>query len=297
MDTPEFLVWAIEYGCPIRGFQDGSDPERTERQLRAARAVSDARRAGRVFEGLCIDPPSGFRIDEALAIYGGPTAVEQVCGSCRANATAQTGAGSLAGCYGIVPLPFDPSPVHAAVERGIELAYPGVDWSGLFPVTTPRWYGLWLKSPLAAEFSLALLRVLQAAPIEDHECRAAVKELLVGINTAFDADCRLHVCLYPRGHVAGAWWRLAPHCPRCKAEWPAAHAQLCRVCSYGGHPASDRKRHARGNRPYFPLDRLLGTERAAEFLRRYEAYRKQQESLDREQSPLPPVPPDNRPAD
>ena len=42
MNTPEFLIWALEYACPIRGFQNGSDPERTERQLRAARAVSEA---------------------------------------------------------------------------------------------------------------------------------------------------------------------------------------------------------------------------------------------------------------
>ena len=71
MDTPEFLVWAIEHTCPSADMQDGSDPERTERQLRAARAVSDARREGRVFEGLCVNPPDGFRIDDALAVYGG----------------------------------------------------------------------------------------------------------------------------------------------------------------------------------------------------------------------------------
>jgi hypothetical protein len=282
MDTPEFLVWAIEYACPIRGFQDGSDPERTERQLRAARAVSDARREGRVFEGLCVDPPNGFRIDEGLAIYGGQAEVKQACGNCPANAIQQLNAASLAGCYGIVPLPLDPSSVHTAVERGTEIAYPGIDWSGLFPVTTPRWYGLWLESPLEAEVLLALFLVLEASPIEDRNCRTAVNELLVGINVAFNAGCRLHVALYPRGHVAGPWWRLTPHCPRCKAEWLDARSQLCCACSYEGHPAPDRKRHARGIRPYFPLDRLLGAERSAEFLSRYEAFRKQQGSPDRE---------------
>jgi len=297
VDTPEFLVWAIEYACPIRGLENGSDPERTERQLRAARAVGDARQQGRVFDGLCLDPPNGFRIDEALAIYGGPTVVEQACGHCPANAIENLYAASLAGCYGIVPLPLDPSPVYAAVERGIELAYPGALWSGLFSATSPRWYGLWLQSPLAAEILLSLFRVLEAAPIEDHICRAAVKELLVGINTAFNAGCRLHVSLYPRGHVAGPWWRLAPHCPRCKAEWRGSHLQHCRVCNYEGHPAPDRKRHARGNRPYFPLDRLLGAERAAEFLSRYEAFRAQRVSMVPEQSPPPPVPPNNPLAD
>ena len=41
MLTPEFLLWSLETRCPIRGLEDGTDPERTERQLRAARAVSD----------------------------------------------------------------------------------------------------------------------------------------------------------------------------------------------------------------------------------------------------------------
>src|SRR5262245_14654978 len=109
MDTPEFLVWAIEYTCPIRGSQDGSDPERTERQLRARRAVSEARRCGRVFEGLCVEPPNGFRVDEALAVYGGAKAVERACGECPANAMAEMEAGALAGCYGIVAMPEDPS--------------------------------------------------------------------------------------------------------------------------------------------------------------------------------------------
>src|SRR5204862_6701031 len=86
MDTPEFLLWALEYSCPIRGFQDGSDPERTERHLRAARAAGDAGLEGRVFEGLCVSPPSGFRIADALAIYGGLSAIEQACRDCPANA-------------------------------------------------------------------------------------------------------------------------------------------------------------------------------------------------------------------
>src|SRR5437868_3516487 len=100
MDTPEFLVWAIEYTCPIRGQQDGRDPERTERQLRAARAVSEARRDGRIFEGFCVDPPNGFRIADALGIYSGLDVVEQTCGSCPANGVKESA--GLAGCFGLL---------------------------------------------------------------------------------------------------------------------------------------------------------------------------------------------------
>jgi len=99
VDTPAFLVWAIECSCPVRGFQNGSDPERTERQLRAARAVSDARREGLVFEGFCVNPPNGFRVDDALAVYGGVAAVECACAGCAANALAHASHESLAGCF------------------------------------------------------------------------------------------------------------------------------------------------------------------------------------------------------
>src|SRR6478752_1969051 len=101
ISTPAFLLWAIEYSCPIRGFQDGTDPDHTERQLRAAIALNAARREGRVFEGYCVAEPLGFRIEEALAIYGGLEAVERTCGSCPANALARNWRRAVAGCVGM----------------------------------------------------------------------------------------------------------------------------------------------------------------------------------------------------
>jgi hypothetical protein len=273
VDTPEFLVWAIEYTCPIRGSQDGSDPERTERQLRAARAVSEARRDGRVFEGLCVEPPNGFRLDEALAVYGGAEAVERACDECPANALAEDEADALAGCYGIVAMPENPSAVHDAVERGIGRAYANTDWSELCAATTPRWYGLWMGSPLRAEQLLVRYRVLEAAVIEDEVTRDGVRQLLTGLNVAFNADCRVHVAMYPRGRVEGTQWQLVPHCPRCKASWNDVDPRHCNTCGYDGYPAPDMKRKARGSRPYFPLERLLGKEAAEAFLLRYEAFR------------------------
>jgi hypothetical protein len=294
MDTPEFLIWAIEYTCPIRGHQNGSDPERTERQLRAARAESEARLEGRVFEGFCVEPPDGFRITEALAIYGGLEAVKQECAGCPANALAELASETLAGCYGIVPLPDDPKPIHDAIERGIEAAYPGMDWSELCCVTKPRWYGLWLDSPLSAEQLMVCFLVLTNAPIADERCRAAMRELQTALNAAFNAGYRLHVQLYPGGHVAGGWWLLHPHCPRCMAQWRKAAGRQCECCGYVGHPAPERKRRARGRRPYFALERLLGAEHAAQFLFRYQVFRRQRESMGPAQSPRCEGQPDSR---
>jgi hypothetical protein len=292
--TPEFLLWSLETRCPIRGLEDGTDPERTERQLRAARAVSDARREGRVCEGLAVDPPNGFRIADAMALYGGEEAARRECGGCPANVRARDE--QLAGCYGLVRLPDESAKVHAAIEHGLDRAYGSVAWENLCPVTSPRWYGLWIESPLYAKHLQVRYNVLAAAAIDEPICREGIADLIVALNVAFNAGLRLHVRLYPPGRVEGTWWRLVPHCPRCKAPWTAA-TQRCPICNYVGHPASDKKRRARGLRPYFPLDRLLGAEQATEFLVRYQATQARRESADPPPAQPPRAPPDSPPAD
>jgi hypothetical protein len=272
ISTPEFLIWTIEQTCPLRGALDGSEPGRIERQLRAARAVSEAERDGRVFEGLCIDPPCGFRIDEALTIYGGEAAARRACGNCPVNALAETDPAGLAGCFGILALPDDATEFHAAIGRGI------ADRSRFFPNTRPQWYGLWLSRFHEAETLRNLFLVLQAARLE----RPSVGDLLMALNTSYNLGSRLYTQLYPPGQVEGPWWRLAPHCPRCKAVWNDCGRGECPVCGYDGHPAAEKKRHARGRRPYFPLARLLGSDQAAgEFLKRYENRAMQTQSPDR----------------
>src|SRR3954466_13708392 len=91
MPTPEFLVWAIERHCPLRQIAGFADPERTERHLRALRAYSDASAQGRIFEGICVEAdanPSqryatcGFRVEEALTLYGGLESAATACGEC-----------------------------------------------------------------------------------------------------------------------------------------------------------------------------------------------------------------------
>lgn len=291
MDTPEFLIWAIEQVCPVRGLMDGSDPERAERQLRAARAVSDARRERRVFEGLCVDPPGGFRIADALQVYGGLAAVEAACRACTANVLAAGGAPVLAGCFGYVPLPLDARPMQEVLERAI------TEKSRQAIGTSPRWYGLWLESPLGGERLIDTGLILDAA-LQDERCRySAVLEFRSALNSAFQSGARMHVKLFPRGSVANGKWRLVPHCQRCKAEWTAAGSHRCVVCGHAGRPAADQPRMARGKRPYFPLNRLMGELPAAEFLVRYAASRTQPESPDQAKNRPPPAPPDNPPAD
>jgi hypothetical protein len=253
----------------VRGFQDGRDPERTERQLRAARAVSDARREGRVFEGFCLDPPTGFRIEEALRIYGGERAVEENCSVCPANALARFDPATLAGCYGLVTLPNNSRPVHDAVEQSIATIDAQCRIGQLFPISTPRWYGLWMESPLAGARAGAVAKILSGAMHAEPAADQSFDELIGALEYAAATSRPLHVRHYPPGQVTGPWWQLVPHCCRCHASWNDASARKCTACGYIGHAAREKKRHARGRRPYFSLDRLIGEQAAAELFARF----------------------------
>lgn len=243
--------------------------------MRAARAYGEARREGRVLDGVCVDPPHGFRISEALAIYGGEAAVATECLHCPANVLADANSAAVAGCYGLLPLPEDPAVVHEAIEQATHAAYGSINWSLVCPATQPRWYGLWIDSPLWAEHLLVRYLILSAAVIKDATCRRAVAELLLAFNVAYEANVPLHVRLYPRGRLEGNWWLLVAHCPRCKAAWHDERSRRCSVCGYAGNAAPVKRRRARGRRPYVPLSRLLGTDEAAAFLVRYEVFRRQ----------------------
>lgn len=161
--TPAFLAWAIESRCPVRGGEDGQDPQRVERQLRAARAVGDARRHGWYFtdpnasdqaSGLVVradqdGSPQGFWVAPALSVYGGLHAVEAACRNCPVHVLGQKEPLALAGCYGELPFPDRHDRWHAAVEVA-------ADRQGCRPllarwrrITRPLWYGLWCDSPLA----------------------------------------------------------------------------------------------------------------------------------------------------
>jgi hypothetical protein len=267
VDTPPFLLWAIESTCPVRGLQNGSDPERTERQLRAARAVSDARREGRVIDDLCVEPPFGFRVEEALSIYGGSIVVEQACRGCPANALLHDDCGTFAGCFGIVPLP-DERLIHAAVEPAIRQVAT-VEYDRLFRRTDPIWFGLWMNSPLDLERVRSLLAIMKSAAVPE-PMAAAFRQFQSGLQSAVVSKQSVHVALYPRGRVEGTWWRRIPHCPECKAAWDDLRSRECAVCGFHGSPAPEKKRHARGRRPYRPLEQIVGTEQAKALLARYQ---------------------------
>ena len=274
--TPEFLVWAIERRCELRQIAGCEDPERTERDLRTLRAYSEASVEGRVFEGICVAPPNAFQVEDALSLYGGLAAADAACRDCPANALRREDVNSLGGCFGMVGLPDDEKVVHAAVEGAIDRLNLRANVAANFPVTKPAWYGLWMRSPLNTSQALLLKSILTNAGAMESGYVESINQMILGLSAAYEHNLPLHVRLYPRGEVSGVWWNLVPHCQNCHAPWPESQGEQCQVCGYVGRPASPPKRRARGTRPYWPLERMLGKEKAAEFLVRYEVQRREQ---------------------
>ena len=211
-------------------------------------------------------------------MYGGLEAVESACGGCPANAIGHIHTEALASCYGVVPLPEDEGRMHEAVERAIERAGLAPEVERMFPATQPRWYGLWMHSPLNTEQAAIVERLLDWVAADEIGCREVLEEFRLGLQTANANGLRFHHALYPRGVVEGARWRMVRHCPVCRAPWLSTamnqgRPEACPTCGHVGHPAPEKKRMARGKRPYFPLDRLLGGESAKLLLARYAAWR------------------------
>lgn len=274
--TPEFLVWSLEQCCELRRIAGFEDPERTERHLRTLKAYSEGAIEGRVFEGICASPPHGFQVDDALSLYGGLTAAEAACRDCPANALRKENANSLAGCFGMVGLPNHEKVLHNAVDEAIDRLNMRANVAANFPVTKPAWYGFWMRSPLDAPRALLLKFILRSVGGSEPGYVKAISQMVLGLSAAYEHNLPLHVRLYPRGEVSGVWWNLVPHCQNCHAPWPESQDEQCQVCGYIGRPASPPKRRARGTRPYWPLERMLGKEKAAEFLVRYEVRRREE---------------------
>ncbi|MEX2025747.1 MAG: hypothetical protein WEH44_00580, partial [Pirellulaceae bacterium] len=262
MNTPSFLVWALARHCSLRQIADWEDAERTERLLRAARAYDAARAEGRIVEGVALAAGAdrevdaaqvlGFRVDSALELYGGVAGLQAACDECGANALRGHGGRQVAGCFGMWPLPADLEnfceQVESIIQRDPQIA--------TLSTTAPRWYGLWLHSPLASETASALAVLLRELQLTDAASAAGRDELLLALAISAAGQFPLHFRHYPPGQVEGPWWNLVPHCGDCQA--PLTGGGICRVCGQTTHPASPKKRRVRGQRPYYPLVRLLG---------------------------------------
>jgi hypothetical protein len=261
--TPEFLCWAIEHRCPLREMLPENNPEKVERQLRAARAVAEARSEGRVQDNRALseDGRLGFDIAAALELYGGEAAVAACCNDCPANVREGRGDASYAGCFGLLPMP---EPREEFLERVQQFAHDeearradaATLAQPLFQRTRWLWYGWWMRSPLEQP-QLDNLEgpFLQLSQEPAYAENRALHDFVDALVLTAHQHLPLSVQLFPAGEIEGTWWNLQPHCPVCRAPWQV-EGGVCAMCGQSRHPASPRKRRIRGIRPYRPLEEL-----------------------------------------
>ncbi|MFT7638518.1 MAG: hypothetical protein ACI9G1_000242 [Pirellulaceae bacterium] len=272
METPPFLHWALEVSCSLRMGKHWSDPAQTERQLRSVRCYAEAKLENRVFEGVALqpvaddeDPASGFLTEEVHQAYGGQNELER-CHGCTANVVEHLGQLSHAGCYDL--LTFDDL---SPTGRELDEAFRAVDAAAmaeLFPDTTPRWYGLWHESPLGTRQLNLLAKVFvelkHALPVQSLKLNAFHS----AITTALEHSVPLRIRPEPAGRIEGKQWTVLAHCSRCLATWQREWKK-CEVCQLPNRPIAERVRRAKGNRPYWRLERFLGSENVPAFLQRW----------------------------
>jgi hypothetical protein len=237
--TPPFIRWTLALGCALREGSNYFDPDHTERLLRGVRCISDAIAEGRVRDGIALQKrssgaePRGFEIDAVLEPFGGPALVQQSCGNCPANAIACNEPRALAGCVGHLILP-------------------------------PEQSDLWLSLVLHERPTTEVLNEQhQQLTRLDREKVIGLVDYVSAIETALATKLPLIVRAYPGGRCEGRRWYVEPHCDRCKAAWPEAKRQQCRVCGQVGGRQPEQRRMRMGTRPYRPLAEFLTAEQIA----------------------------------
>lgn len=237
--TPPFIRWTLALGCPLREASDHFDPDQTERLLRGVRCTSDALAEGRVRGGIALqrqkpgEEPRGFQIDTILEPLGGEEFVRQTCRDCAANAIGRGESGARAGCIG-----------HLIPPSG----------------ETELWLALALhERPTRDVLNEQQERLTRLSADEV----IGLADYRLAIETSLATELPLVVRAFPGGRCEGRRWYVDAHCGRCKAGWPEARRQQCRVCGQVGGRQAERRRMRMGTRPYRPLREFLTAEQVA----------------------------------
>ena len=250
-----------------------------------------------------------FSGNEVLDAHGGAEAVDSQCRECPANALDNSRSGVWAGCYGWLPalggFSFDKlinadsnlltehelenrdEDCHIDLVEAFEATigkHKLVDpLRNLFHVTTPWWYGIWQAGKLNREQAIGL-SIVVGATLEDlksngaaagtklNECVANLVQFHDALNCCVDHRLTLHVELMPPGHSDGRTWTIFSHCPNCKIEMTEKpEQQRCSACGKFGNPHGQRKSKVLGLRPYVQLVGVMGKEKTAQFMSRFES--------------------------
>lgn len=181
-DSIETIWWSIDTGCPFRSFDNCLTLLESYHHLQELKE--------RAFDDM-----------------------QAICKSCSFNPNID----EPAGCVGLCHFPFDDS-IEDNIQRVIRKY--NVDIAKYFPLTSPQWYGFWIR-PAKGDSILHLLRFLKEILKEvgeDSLIYKYVSPLIAGLQRAYQTDCSVSFYLSPPGHAGLGAVTTFKHCPRCKAE-------------------------------------------------------------------------------
>ena len=261
ISTPPFVVWSLAVDCVYREEAEANDPTRVERVLRPLRASAEALADARCCDGICVHASFnendssaealGFVLSDTLIPFGGGEAAEQACRECWANvAAAHNDEPRWAGCHGLL-IAHDLKRLQAMIDTS--------------------WYGLWRESPLttaALERHTTIWNGLADDDVIVSGVSAFRRAIRVCLECDSSVDRTLHIAAFPPGVRSARYWHVPAHCRKCSAIRKEATAK-CGECGSSESPEPARRRMARGQRPYWPIVKLLGDAGAEAFLRRY----------------------------
>ena len=258
------VVWALENPCPYRYRSGWQLPNVASEALFELRVLNECES----FEGLCITdligvpdkggrihrfPIHGFEITGALLENG-----TSLCAKCPSN----IGPEKVAGCHGWLNVDPTSEELHRWLEERVDALGIETELSSLFQSTKPRWFGLWIDSPLSSQ-QRAVFSKLFGALDEDEE--------FAHFHKALSSQLALHVSLSPPGHADLGWTTIFGHCDRCKAlpnlDLNFDSKQVCRVCGHSYRPR-DNQRTERLVAPT-PIQKVVGDEEHRDFIRRW----------------------------
>ena len=223
-ETLQWVDWHLEYGCPFRRGRAVDQFIAAWRDTWQLRAIDDCAARGDLYDDVCVTsvchyqdhsaPNGGFRVSEAVAPVGDLVAARRTCGSCPANGLNP----DLAGCCGMISFHPDDPHLDEVMCFLIESLRLRERFERAFLVTKPRWYGLWVNSPLTLDELDILRRIIPDASIR----RRDVRQFQQACALALAHDIRLHVKLPPPGLTHLGMHATLAHCPRCRKACPEA---------------------------------------------------------------------------
>ena len=149
------------------------------------------------------------------------------------------------GDRGLIALYGSMSRLLQDVDRMVERLQLEEAFQQHFQTTTPRWFGLWIESPLTAQQCDLLTRLFVEFFTEKQQSQEDVQAILNAFEQGSNGAI-LNVELIPTSHVDLGWITTFVHCPRCKAEgpferWKKSYPSKlinCPVCGQSYSPAA-----------------------------------------------------------